>query len=343
MTYYTGCDAHSKTCTLQHMDEEGALGLTMTVPTDKDSLYKFLDELDEPTIMTLEAGRNWWHLYNLFEVHPKVSLVNVVDPRRSRNLAKELSVQSGYGRASNDRIDGEMLAEQTRRGIVPKIHIPTPKQMKLRTLNRYRTDSVIIRTATKNKIHALFAMHGTKAKIDDLLEDTKIFDKINHSVPDYISFLIQQLLKRVVLLNEQITMCDNKLHTVLPESHPQIALLSTHPGLGPIFTRTIYTEILDIGYFKEHKYLNSYAGLAPIQLESDGRRKGGIHLNPHCNYYLKYAFVEAAHTVRNYPKFRRKYDLDVRKHGKIIAKLNLARKICKAVYWMLTRQQPYKE
>ena len=343
MTYYTGCDAHLRTCTFQHMDEEGALGLTMTVPTDKNSIYKFLDVLDEPTIMTLEAGRNWWHLYHLFNEHSNVFEVNVVDPRRSRNIAKELSVQSGYGRASNDRIDGEMLAEQTRRGLVPKIHIPSPKQMKLRTLNRYRIDSVIIRSATKNKIHALLAMHGTKAKIDDLLEDTKILDKINHSVPDYISFMVQQLLKRIVLLNEQIAMCDKKLNTLLPESHPHIALLSTHPGIGPVFNRTIHTEILDISYFTEPKYLISYSGLAPIQLVSDGKRKGGIHLNPHCNYYLKYAFVEAAHTLRKYPKFRRKYDLDIKKHGKIIAKLNLARKICKTVYWMLTRQQPYKE
>lgn len=40
------------------MDAEGALGSSMRVPTDKDGFNKFLDQLDDPTTMTLEAGRN---------------------------------------------------------------------------------------------------------------------------------------------------------------------------------------------------------------------------------------------------------------------------------------------
>ena len=116
MLYHTGIDVHQNFCSLQHMDDEGALGLTMTVPTDKESLNRFLAQLDEPTSITFEAGRNYWWLHQFFMDHRKVSEVNVVDPRRSRHIAEELSVISGYGRAKNDRIDGEMLAEQKRRG-----------------------------------------------------------------------------------------------------------------------------------------------------------------------------------------------------------------------------------
>ncbi len=32
--YYTGCDAHKKNCTLQHIDDDGALGLSMNVATN---------------------------------------------------------------------------------------------------------------------------------------------------------------------------------------------------------------------------------------------------------------------------------------------------------------------
>ena len=52
--------------------------------------------------------------------------------------------------------------------------------------------------------------------------------------------------------------------------------------------------------------------------------------------------MTAAHAARTHPKYRRKYDRDVKKYGKTIAKLNLARRIAKAVYWMLTRQQPFQ-
>ena len=78
MGYYTGCDAHSKTCSFQHMDEDGSLGLTDRIPTDKLSIDQFLSKLDKPTAMIMEAGRNWWWLYQHFNQHPKISKIDII-------------------------------------------------------------------------------------------------------------------------------------------------------------------------------------------------------------------------------------------------------------------------
>jgi transposase len=341
MNYFTGCDSHNRTSHFQHMDEEGALGLSMKVPTDKESINKFLNFLDEPTTMTLEAGRNWWWLYQLFDNHPRVSDVNVVDPRRSRVIAEELSIINGYGRAKNDRIDAEMLADQTRRGLAPKIRIPTPEQLEMRTLNRYRFNSVINRTRAKNEVHSILAMHGKTAKISYLAIDSGMDKKFKETLPGYVTFIVEQLLEQIYILEKQIDLSENMLNSLLPKSHPQIKLLLTVPGIGIVIARIIYTEIFDIAYFKEPKYLISYSGIAPVDNDSDGK-KGFISLNRHCNYYLKYAFVEAAHNARKDIKYRRQYQQNIKKHGKVIAKLNLARRIAKSVYWMLIHQQTYK-
>lgn len=341
MEYHTGCDVHKKTTTIQHMDEEGALGLSMRIPTDKDSIRKFLSELEDPTSITFEAGRNWWWLHQFFLDQPIVSQVNVVDPRRARILANELSVRSGYGRAKNDDIDSEMLAELTRIDLAPTINVPTPEQFEKRTLCRQRFGLVVNRTRAKNYIHAILAMHGASARINDLVDDLAIKNDVFKSLPSYVSFIVGQLLGQVQLFERQIFHCEKEIDILLPESHPQIKILMSAPGIGIVLARIIYTEILDIPYFKHPRYLVSYSGLAPIENESAGR-KGSIRLNRHCNYYLKYAFVEAAHNSSDFVKYKRKYELDVKKHGKIIAKLNLARRLVKAVYWMLTRQQLYK-
>lgn len=341
MTYHTGCDVHSKFCRFQHIDDDGAIGLHMTVESTEEGICEFLDRLDAPTTMTLEAGRNYWWLSQLFSNHPKVSKVSVVDPRRSRLIAEELSVISGYGRAKNDRIDAEMLADQERRGLAPRIHVPTPAQLQNRTLTRYRSVLVVNRTRAKNSVHALLALHGVRAAIKTLLENNADQQEIMKTLPDYLQFMVEQLLDQVRFFDSQIPICEDRLNHLLPASHPQIKLLVSAPGIGIVLARIIYTETLDITYFKEPKYLISYVGLAPIEKDSAGR-KGPIKLNRHCNYWLKYAFVEAAHNASDHPKYRRKYELDVKKHGKIIAKLNLARRLAKAVYWMLTRQQLYK-
>ncbi len=143
-------------------------------------------------------------------------------------------------------------------------------------------------------------------------------------------------------IEHHIPACEKLIDRLLPSSHPQMKQLITAPGIGIVLARIIYTEIFDIAYFKGHyKYLISYSGLAPMESESAGK-KGMVKLNHFSNHFLKYAFVEAAHHARSHPKYRRKYEQDVKKHGKIRAKLNLARRLVKAVYWMLARQQPFK-
>ena len=342
MIYHAGLDAHDSNSFFQHMDAEGTIGLSEWVATAPDSINELLAQLDEPTTITLEAGRNYWWLHEFFANHPKVSQVNVVDPRRSRNLAQELSVLSGYGRAKNDFIDAEMLAEQTRRGLAPTIHVPSAEQLAKRTLCRHRFNSVMNRTRAKNMIHGILDLHGYSVKIADLQTASAARVQFMALLPAYVSFIVEQLLARIKLFDQQIASCETQLARLLPESHPQMKIVMSAPGFGIVLGRMVHTEILDIAYFKEPKYLISYSGLAPVENESAGR-KGSIKLNRHCNYYLKYAFVQAAHNAYDNPIYRRKYDLDVKRHGKIIAKLNLARRLAKAVYWMLTRQQLFRK
>ena len=342
MNYHAGLDAHDRNSFFQHMDSEGTIGLSEWVATDPDSINDLLAQLDEPTTITFEAGRNYWWLHEFFANHPKISQVNVVDPRRSRNLAQELSVLSGYGRAKNDFIDAEMLAEQTRRGLAPTIHVPTAEQLEQRTMCRHRFNSVMNRTGAKNMIHGILALHGYSAKIAELLTPSANSNQLMASLPAYVSFIVEQLLARIKLFDQQIASCETQLARLLPESNPQMKIVMSAPGFGVVLSRMVHTEILDITYFKEPKYLISYSGLAPVDNESAGR-KGSIKLNKHCNYYLKYAFVQAAHNAHDHPTYRRKYDIDVKRHGKIIAKLNLARRLTKTVYWMLTRQQLYRK
>lgn len=339
MIYHAGLDAHDRQSFFQHMDADGTIGLSEWVATTPESLNELLAQLDEPTTITFEAGRNYWWLHEFFVTHPKISQVHVVDPRRSRHLAQELSVLRGYGRAKNDFIDAEMLAEQTRRGLAPTIHVPTAPQLEQRTLCRHRFHSVMNRTRAKNMIHGHLKLHGYAAIIADLLAATPS-DRFLASLPGYVAFIVEQLVAQIKLFDHQIASGETQLGRLLPESHPQIKILMSAPGFGMVLSRMVYTEILDIAYFKAPKYLISYAGLAPVDNESAGR-KGPIKLNRHCNYYLKYAFVQAAHNAYDHPHYRRKYDIDLKRHGKIIAKLNLARRLAKAVYWMLTHQQRY--
>ena len=338
--HFTGIDAHSRQSTLQHMIEDGSLGIDLQMPTREECFTKFFNQFDQPSVVVLEAGRHYWWLHQILQQHPNIKEVKVVDARRSRTIAEELSVQRGYGRAKNDRIDAEMLADMARQGLAPQIHVPTPEQLSSRSLVRHRTILLVQHTRSINMLQGLLGMHGVIISTKDFFEQYEAKSDVIKMLPDYTSIPIEHLMAQIALYDKQIGTIESKLDEILPPTHPVIKLLMTAPGVGIVLSRIMHTEIRDITFFKAPKYLISYSGLAPFDQDSDGK-KHGIKLNRYSNHWLKYAFVEAAHHARTHPKYKHKYESDVKKHGKIRAKLNLARRLTKAVYWMLTRQQPF--
>jgi len=338
---YTGLDCHNQYIHSQQMSADGYLMKHDCIPTTDTALSIFLNSLDEPTHVTLEAGRNWWWITQLLLDHPQVSEVSVVDARRSRRIAEELSVRSGYGRAKTDRIDAEMLAEQTRHHLAPAIYIPSLEQLQRRSIVRYRFNLVHQHTSLVSILQSFFALQGLRLSIKRLIEswDSQLIYLEVLSEP--FLFLVRQQIKQIEQLRGHIKECNDYIEQLIPDTEPRLKLLSTLPGIGPVLSRQIDTEIMTIDRFDSDRHLTSYSGLAPIEQESAGR-KGVIKLNAHCNYYLKNAFLMAAHCARHHPKYRVKYQRDLKRRGKKIAKINLARKLVKSVYWMLTRQQPFK-
>lgn len=337
---YVGLDVHEKYTQIQAMDEAGFLAMGENLPTTSESLNAFFSQLPDTAAVSIEAGRSYWWISQLLNSHPAVREVKVVDPRRSRNLAKELSVQSGYGRAKNDRIDAEMLAQIHRQGMSPAIHLPTEEQLEWRTLVRHRMELVQQSTSAASRLQGLLSMHGARISTSTLRDDFQAQLEFLSHLDGYVRSTLHHLLDQIHLYQKQIHHCERRLSKCLPPSHPEIKILMSAPGIGIVLSRIILSEILSIRYFEAPKYLMSYAGLAPVENESGGK-KGVIELNHHCNYYLKYAFIQAAHMARTHPKYCKKYNQDEKRHGKIRAKINVARRLVKTVYWMLTRQEPF--
>jgi transposase len=341
--HHIGIDLHSKFCTIQHIVEDGSLGSSTEIATEKEALFKYFDKFDQDLSVTFEAGRNYWSFYNMLKQHPKIKRIQVVDPRRSRRVSEELSVQAGYGRAKNDRIDAEMLAEQDRQNRAPIIRIPNIIQFEQRTLMRHRMDMVNMHTSILCKIHSILALHGNDIRKKEFLNNKLARENAISSLSVNIQEIVINYYTILTQVTDQAKALEIIIFEQIPDSHPNIRILLTLPGVGPIISRVIHTEVWDIERFKFYTHFNSYSGLAPIDDESAGKRSGRIKLNKFSNRYLKYAFILAAHHARNHPKFRRKYRLDEKKHGAMRAKLNLARRLNKHVFWMLTRQQPFQE
>lgn len=120
-------------------------------------------------------------------------------------------------------------------------------------------------------------------------------------------------------------------------------LLSTMPGIGPILSLTILSEIGDIARFRTAKQLSSYAGLCPSTAQSGGRvRHGGITRQG--SRLLRWALVEAAVHACSYPGPLRDFYLRLkRRKGNKVARVAVARRISTYVFWMLKEKKTFED
>ena len=110
------------------------------------------------------------------------------------------------------------------------------------------------------------------------------------------------------------------------------------PGIGKILALTILYETIHIERFPSVKDYVSYSRLVSGTNSSGGKDFGGKGRkmgNPH----LKWAFMQAAILCKRAdPQLAAYAEKLTRKHGKHIANSILAAKICRAIYFMLSRK-----
>ena len=129
---------------------------------------------------------------------------------------------------------------------------------------------------------------------------------------------------------------------------PTVQLLLTLPGVGLILAVVIALEVGSSARFPTAEKLAAYAGTTPRVHAGGGRTRFGPS-RPDVNRYLKWAFVEAANAIclnrRRTPHrhVSRLYERIARRKGHQKAIGAVARHLAEATYWILTKQQPYRE
>jgi len=127
--------------------------------------------------------------------------------------------------------------------------------------------------------------------------------------------------------------------------HRYIPLLMTAPGIGWVTGFTIASEIGEINRFSSPTKLTGYTGLCPRVRQSGEMDRRGP-LSKHGPRYLRWGLMEAAIAASSHPLYKERYQRTKRRLGRQRgakgAQLAHARKLTEAIWYMLTRNQPFK-
>ena len=267
--------------------------------------------------------------------HPK--LCNPLEAKRRMGLSKK-----------TDKLDAKGLAILLRNGTLPEVWIPPSELRDQRELLRLRIFLVHLRTRVKNRIHGTLARHNVQIPGADLfgVEARWLVTRLPE-LPIHCREAIEQELATLDFLEMQIGSAEERLEKIM-EISVEADLLKTLPCVGKILSMVLMLEIGKVERFPTAAHLASYAGLVPRVHSSGGHTRMG-QVCGNVNRNLKWAFVETGnlvvinqrrlagtHVVRLYQRIKR-----AKNHQKAV--VAVARHLAEATWWVLTKQEVYRE
>jgi len=237
------------------MDEEGEILEESAWPPDADGLAKMVRHLrksKQPVAAVIESMNGARFVHDTLELGGWA--VEIADAQRVKGIAPLA--------CKTDRIDARVLAELSRRDLVPTIWLPSPGVRAERELARWRLHLVRHRSALKNRVHSILLAFGQPCPVSDLfgLEGRKLLENLGLAEP--WRGHVEAALRLIDHLDDQIAELEEELRADGAE-HPYVPLLMTVPGIGWVLAYIIAAELGDISRFPSPKKLAGYTGLCP--------------------------------------------------------------------------------
>jgi transposase len=322
------------------MNERGQPGDFHKVDNHRALFRRFLTTLPPGSPIAVESVGNWyWMIDEMEEAGHNPVLVHAA---KAKFMMGQIN--------KTDKLDAQGLARLLRNGTLPSVWIPPRELRDQRELPRLRMALVRVRTLLKNRIHATLSKYAIQ--IDEVSDvfglggRVLLKDRLKE-LPPQTRQSVDVQLELLDHLEEEIRATEKQIQAVVAAT-PAMKLLMTMPGVGPILAVVLALEIGDVKRFPGPEHLASYAGTVP-RIKSSGGKSFFGKVRPDVNRYLKWALVEAAnivvinqgrwsnrHVVRLYGRIKER-----KGHAKAV--VAVARHLAEAAYWILRKNEPYKE
>ena len=368
-----GVDVHKKTivATIAATDENNVTNYeTKSFSTINSDLFAFRDWLVGRGCFDVcmeSTGKYWIPVFNILEdagirvllTHPKY--VRAIKGKKT------------------DKKDSKWIADVFKFDMVRASFIPPKDIRALRELSRYRTKLVAARTAEKNRYqncmtvsniglanvladpfgktasgimrHVLASSVFDEAGCEKLIRGSarKKTDLIIESVrgcriePDQ-RFKMNEVGDHIEYLEKAILRIEAEMFArIQPYLHIVEHISSGLPGISPLSAALIIAETgADMSVFESAKHLASWAGLAPANNESAGKKKS-VRVSK-AGRFLKPLLVQcalAAVKSKKEPYFADKYNEIRKRRGHKKAVIAVARMMLTCIYHMISTGETF--
>lgn len=332
---------------------------------DLKDMANWLKENNCQMVAMESTGSYWKPVYNVLEVLGIE--VMVVNAHHIKNVP---------GRKTDVK-DAEWIAQLLQHGLLKASYIPDRDQRELREIARYRKSLVEERAREINRLEK--TLQGANIKLSSVVSnitgkssrniiealitggvnedniDTLLLGSLRAKRDDLLKYcdaflsplqkkLIRAILDHIDDMTRRINDIDDIVEGQMKAYEEAISLLQELPGVGKRSAEVILAEIgLDMSRFPSAGHLAAWAGLAPGNNESAGKRKSGKTRKG--NPTLKTTMIQCAQAAKrkNGSYFKAQFDRLVVRRGKNRAKVAVAHSMLIAIYHMLKFNVPFHD
>jgi transposase len=325
---YVGIDLHKKTIVLCVMNQGRKVTHRRTFACGETAAIRDFFAALRPFRAVVEATASYEWLVALIE--PLADKVLLAHPGKLRVIAESDK--------KTDKHDAFVLAEYLALGKIPEAFRPSPRQREHRALVRHRQGLKHSTTALKNRMRRIASDYNADRKDLFTAEGWAALQAV--SLRDADRFVLGQLHDQWEHLEGQLRALARRLKAFAAAAPPREAearaKLATVPGVGPVTTDVIVSELGDVRRFHSAKAVCKYAGLVPAVRQTGGKKSKDLPITKTGSPLLRWALVEAAWRVtRQSAAWGRTYERIKTRAGGKKAIVAVARRLLCVLYAML--------
>ncbi|MFH0772224.1 MAG: IS110 family transposase [Candidatus Omnitrophota bacterium] len=327
-------DVHLKTSTFSVVEGNRKI-MNKKINNDPREILNIIERFPGSKQFSMEATYNRPVFYELLK--DKVDDYILLHPKKLHHMMDSQS--------KCDKHDADAMARLTALGAIPRSYVAQAPSRQLRRLAHTYLNLASQIAGLKNKIHAVinsntFYSQRPKNFKDLFCRRGRAF-LLEIPLPEKERFLVDRLLDTI----DQLQVIKRDLRDYIQSidlHHDDLDILRTVPGFGgQVLSYVALSEIDNILRFKNIRCFIAYAGLAPRDKSSGEKNRKG-RLRSDSNHYLQWAFIEAVPAAILKDRPLKLYYQQLKKtKSSSVARVILARRLAKNVYYMLKERKVY--
>jgi transposase len=326
-----GIDAHKESCTYVVRHWNKTLAGPTRIPSTRAALTKLVKQYPDHDFVLEVCAVHEWMMDHLRD--QGANALAVIPPKKGPT-----------GKKSDDD-DATRLAKKHQAGELVEVYIGPPELRKIRDtirqheflktrwvgLNNNLKSSLLrwnfqpTKMRGKNKKPDVYSVEGRRQVLEAFPYLTGIY-----AVIDVVDDQMKVLKKQIEAIGKDI---------------PEVQLLQSIPGIGPIISLALYVEIGTIDRFEKAEGLVRYFGLDPVHGSSGDKHWDGHRISKVGVSYVRGLLAQGCWShisccpdsdiAQNYHRLVR------RGKTKQQALMTVARRLVKCVFWMLKEKREF--